>query len=54
MALFLIVGGTATRTVEMLVALGLRTGDRGEFARPPAKPYTGLLRDFQVSPPIIS
>lgn len=38
----------ATRTVESLVALGLRTGDRGEFARPPAKPYTGLLRDFQI------
>jgi allantoin racemase len=38
----------ATRTVETLVALGLRTGDRGEFARPPAKPYTGLLRDFQL------
>jgi allantoin racemase len=38
----------ATRTVETLVALGLRTGDRGEFARPPAKPYTGLLRDFQI------
>jgi allantoin racemase len=44
----------ATRTVETLVALGLRTGDRGEFARPPAKPYTGLLRDFQVGSPIIS
>jgi allantoin racemase len=39
----------ATRTVESLVALGLRTGDRGEFAPPPAKPYTGLLRDFQLS-----
>jgi allantoin racemase len=38
----------ATRTVETLVALGLRTGDQGEYARPPAKPYTGLLRDFQV------
>ena len=38
----------AVRTVETLVALGLRTGDRGEFARPPAKPYTGLLRDFQI------
>jgi allantoin racemase len=38
----------ATRMVETLVALRLRTGDRGEFARPPAKPYTGLLRDFQV------
>ncbi len=38
----------AVRTVESLVAMGLRTGDRGEFARPPAKPYTGLLRDFQI------
>ncbi|MEK6443248.1 aspartate/glutamate racemase family protein [Pseudonocardia sp. T1-2H] len=28
----------ATRTVETLVALGLRTGSRGEFATPPAKP----------------
>jgi allantoin racemase len=44
----------ATRTVETLVALGLRTGDQSEFARPPAKPYTGLLRDFQVRSPIIS
>ena len=33
---------------QVLVALGLRTGDRGEFARPPAKPYTGLLHAFQV------
>ncbi len=38
----------AVRTVESLVAMGLRTGDRGEFARPPAKPYTGLLEDFQI------
>jgi allantoin racemase len=38
----------ATRTVESIIALGLLTGDRGEFARPPAKPYTGLLRDFQL------
>jgi allantoin racemase len=38
----------AARTVESLVALGLTTGDRGEFARPPAKPYTGLLADFQI------
>jgi allantoin racemase len=38
----------ATKTVESLVALGLRTGDRGEFARPPAKPYTGKLADFQI------
>jgi hypothetical protein len=34
----------ATRTVESLVALGLRTGSRGEFAAPPAKPYTGTAR----------
>ena len=38
----------AVRTVESLVAMGLRTEDRGEFARPPAKPYTGLLQDFQI------
>jgi allantoin racemase len=38
----------AARTVESLVALGLATGARGEFARPPAKPYTGLLADFQL------
>jgi allantoin racemase len=38
----------AVRTVESLVAMGLRTGDRGEFARPPAKHYTGLLQDFQI------
>jgi allantoin racemase len=38
----------ATRTVESLVALGLATGARGEFARPPAKPYTGVLADFQI------
>lgn len=38
----------ATRTVETLVALGLRTGSRGEFAPPPAKPYAGVLRDFRM------
>jgi allantoin racemase len=38
----------AARTVETLVALGLTTGARGEFARPPAKPYTGMLSDFQL------
>jgi allantoin racemase len=38
----------ATRTVETLVELGLRTGSRGEFAPPPAKPYAGVLRDFQI------
>ena len=38
----------AVKTVESLVSLGLRTGDRGEFARPPAKDYTGMLADFQM------
>jgi allantoin racemase len=38
----------AARAVESLVALGLATGSRGEFARPPAKPYTGLLSGFQI------
>jgi allantoin racemase len=32
--------------VQSLVTLGLRTGDRGEFAAPPAKAYTGLLAEF--------
>jgi allantoin racemase len=32
--------------VQSLVTLGLRTSDRGEFAPPPAKPYTGLLTEF--------
>lgn len=39
----------AVKTVEGLVALGLRTGDRAEFATPPRKPYTGILADFQMS-----
>ncbi len=38
----------ATKTVEGLVTLGLTTGKRGEFARPPTKPYTGALRGFAV------
>jgi allantoin racemase len=36
----------ATLTVQSLVTMGLRTSDRGEFAPPPPKEYTGLLRDF--------
>jgi allantoin racemase len=36
----------ATLLVESLVTMGLRTGDRSEFAPPPLKPFTGLLRDF--------
>jgi len=32
--------------VQALVEMGLRTGKRDEFAVPPPKRYTGLLRDF--------
>ncbi|PRY42232.1 aspartate/glutamate racemase family protein [Umezawaea tangerina] len=38
----------ATLQVQSLVAMGLRTGARGEFATPPSKPYTGLLRGFSL------
>lgn len=36
----------AVLTVQALVEMGLRTGKRDEFATPPPKRYTGLLRDF--------
>ncbi|GAA4176939.1 aspartate/glutamate racemase family protein [Gryllotalpicola koreensis] len=36
----------ATRLVESLVALGLSTSRRGEYAKPPVKPYAGALADF--------
>jgi allantoin racemase len=36
----------AVVTVEGLVRLGLRTSGMGEYATPPAKPYTGLLAEF--------
>ncbi|MGI5282485.1 aspartate/glutamate racemase family protein [Nonomuraea polychroma] len=36
----------ATKLVESLVALGLRTSKRGEYATPPPKRYSGLLSDF--------
>ncbi|MFG1696221.1 aspartate/glutamate racemase family protein [Nonomuraea sp. NPDC049309] len=38
----------ATRFAESLVALGLRTSTRGEYARPRPKRYSGLLRDFTI------
>lgn len=38
----------ATKLVESLIALGLRTSDRDEFAAPRPKRYTGLLHDFTV------
>jgi allantoin racemase len=36
----------AVKTVESLVALGLRTSKRDEYAAPPAKPVLGLLSGF--------
>lgn len=36
----------ATLAVQSLLMMGLRTGDRGEFAAPPPKPYSGLLHGF--------
>jgi allantoin racemase len=38
----------ATKLVESLIGLGLRTSGRDEFAAPRPKRYTGLLRDFTV------
>jgi len=37
---------SAVLAVQALVEMGLRTGKRDEFAVPPPKRYTGLLRDF--------
>lgn len=39
----------AVKQVEGLVAMGLRTSTRGEFAPPPTKRYTGLLGDFAIN-----
>ena len=38
----------ATRTVESLVALGLSTSTRSEYAAPGAKQYVGALRGFTL------
>jgi allantoin racemase len=45
-----VVDGVAagTQLIETLVSLRLATGKRGEFARPLAKPVTGLLVDFTL------
>lgn len=45
-----VVDGVAAATgfAQSLVALGLRTSARGEFAPPPSKPYTGLLSGFAL------
>jgi allantoin racemase len=39
----------AVKTVEGLVAMGLRKGGRGEFARPLPKAYSGVLSDFAIA-----
>jgi allantoin racemase len=39
----------AVKTVESLIALGLRTSKRGEYATPPAKPVTGPLAALTIS-----
>ena len=40
----------ATKAVESLIALGLRTSLRGEYAPPPPpKPYHGLLASFVLN-----
>jgi len=36
------------KLVESLVALGLRTSKRDEYALPPAKPVTGPLSGFTL------
>jgi allantoin racemase len=38
--------GAATVLVQSLVTLGVTTSRRGEYARPPVKAYTGMLREF--------
>jgi len=43
----------ATKTAESLVALGLATSTRSEYARPPAKNYVGLLDGFTVARPAV-
>ncbi|MFG1606327.1 aspartate/glutamate racemase family protein [Actinoplanes sp. NPDC049265] len=40
----------AVTTTEALIRLGAVTSPRGEYAAPPAKPYTGLLSGFGRSP----
>jgi len=39
----------AVKLIESLVALGLQTSARGEYASPPTKRYTGLLEGFSVT-----
>jgi allantoin racemase len=41
----------AVKLVESLVALGLRTSTRQEYAPPPAKPYAGMLDGFTREAP---
>ena len=43
----------ATKTVEGLVAMGLRTSARAEFAPPPPKAYIGIMSEFEIGKPDI-
>jgi allantoin racemase len=38
--------GAATLLVQSLVTLGVHTSGRSEYASPPVKAYTGILKDF--------
>ena len=38
----------ATTAVQGLVAQGLRTSRRSEYARPPGKPYRGAMAGFAL------
>jgi len=38
----------ATKTVESLIALGLATSTRSEYAAPGPKQYVGALRGFTI------
>jgi allantoin racemase len=42
--------GAAVKTVEGLVALGLRTSKKGDLARPLPKSYAGLMQSFAPIP----
>ncbi|RFA12829.1 hypothetical protein B7R22_14875 [Subtercola boreus] len=43
--------GAATKLIEGLVSLGLRTSTRSEFARPLPKHYSGSLSAFELAAP---
>lgn len=50
-AVYVVMIAAGVKTVESLVALGLRTSKRDEYATPPAKPVKGLLSGFTLGLP---